>query len=205
MKKLLIILMIFMQAGLADAQTKSMTSVMGIELGSTRAQVKAKMAEKQPLSKIYNETDISLSFENVRFGGNKTLLVMCQFTDDNKMHTCHIFVEPSDCKEIFSKYDEIVKDLSDKYGTSEKTLEDYKYPYSIDDKYNHTEVLVKRGYVTMLTLWTFDSRNTPDNTEDDNGIMVSLDKTCSVKVTYQDGLLIDEAVAKSKAKNSQDY
>lgn len=205
MKKLLIILVIALQGGIADAQTKTMTSVMGIELGSTRAQVKAKMAEKQPLSKIYNETEVSVSFENVKFGGNKTILVMFQFTGDNKLHTCHIFVEPSDCKEIFSKYDEVVKDLSDKYGRSEKTLEDYKYPYSIDDKYKHTEVIAKRGYCTLITLWTFDSRNTPDNTEDDNGIMVSVDKTCSVKVTYQDGLLIDGEVAKSKEKNSQDY
>lgn len=205
MKKLIMILVVVLHCGTSNAQTKTMTSVMGIELGSTRAQVKAKMAEKQPLSKIYNETDVSVSFENVRFGGNKTLLVMCQFTDDNKMHTCHIFVEPSDCKDIFSKYDEIVKDLSDKYGNSGKALEDYKYPYSKEDRYKHTELIVKKGYVTLMTLWTFDNRNTPDETKDDNGIMVSIDKTCSVKISYQEGVLINEAVTKSKAKNSQDY
>ena len=205
MKKTFLVLIIIFFYSLSYSQNNIMTSVLGIELGSSRAVVKSKLTEKQPQSKIYDETAVSLSCENIRFGAHKTILVIFQFTDDNKLHTCLIFVDPSDCKEIFHKYDEIVNDLNQKYYTSSKTLEDYKYPFSREDKYKHTEAIVKKNYCTLMTLWTFDSRNTPDNTEDDNGLSVSIDKTCSIKVTYQDGLLIDEAVAKDKAKNSNDY
>ena len=65
--------------------------------------------------------------------------------------------------------------------------------------------MVKNGKVTMQSLWTFDSRNTPSNTEDDNCIKTDVADDCLVIITYQDGLIIDEVVAKQKAKQSKDY
>ena len=65
--------------------------------------------------------------------------------------------------------------------------------------------MVKNDRVTMQSLWAFDTRNTPSNDEDDNNISVMVTDDCVVKVTYQDGVLIDEVIEKQKAKNSQDY
>ena len=47
--------------------------------------------------------------------------------------------------------------------------------------------------------------NTPDNTDDDNAIMIEITNNCIVKVSYQDGVLIDEVVNKQKEQNSKDY
>ena len=65
--------------------------------------------------------------------------------------------------------------------------------------------MVKNDKVSMASLWSFDNRNTPSDPEDDNNISVFVTQECSVKITYQEGVIIDEVIAKKKAKESKDY
>ena len=64
-----------------------MTSVLGIELGSKKQDVRTILATKQPKSKIYSQTDISISYEGITWGEYETLLVIFQFSDSDQLHT----------------------------------------------------------------------------------------------------------------------
>ncbi len=205
MKKLTTLIVFLLLSITTFAQSNMMTSVLGIEFGSKRQEVKNHLANKQPESKVYSETDISVSYEKVTWGEYKTFLVIFQFSDDDRLHTVLIFVSPSTCSKIFTLYDNVVETISERYYKPKKTIEHYSYPYSKSDKYTYTESMVKNDKVTMASLWSFDNRNTPNDTEDDNNISVFVTDDCSVKITYQDGVIIDEVIAKKKAKESKDY
>ncbi len=204
MKKLLLFLTAMLLTTATFSQNTTMDRVLGIKLGISRNEVKAIMKSNQPESVVYSENEISLSYDKTEWGAYKPLLLMFQF-DEDKLHTVHVFISPEYCKDIFYTYDDVVDIINGRYYTTSKFTEHYKYPYTKSDKYKYTTILVKNDYVTMQSLWSFDTRNTPNNSEDDNNIMVTVTDDCNVKVTYQDGYLIDVAVAKEKAKQSKDY
>lgn len=187
------------------AQSNMMTSVLGIELGSKKQDVRTILATKQPESKVYSQTDISISYEGIKWGEYETLLVIFQFSDSDQLHTVMIFVDPSTCPKVFSLYDDIVETLTERYHSPNKNYENYSYPYSRSDKYTYGETMVKSGKASLGSLWSFDNRNTPGDPEDDNNISVFVTQECSVKITYQEGVIIDEVIAKKKAKESKDY
>jgi hypothetical protein len=207
MKKFLTIIAATMSLSMSAsfAQTTTMTSVMGIDLGITKAKVSEILASKQPDSKVYSQTDKSLSYTDVKWGDYKTYLVIFQFSDDDKLHTVQILIEPEFPKGVFNLYDDIASKLTERYGNSKKKLEYYSHPYTKADKYKYTESMVKRGNVTMISLWGFDAPSTPSDEDDDNTIQVKVVPECLVKISYQDGVIINEVVKKQKENNSKDY
>lgn len=201
MKKLLLVTMIILYSGFIYSQeTKTLNSVLGVPFGSNKSVVKSTIKEKHPASKVYSESETSISFEEVKYGAYKPILVNFQFSKEGEFHTCKVFIDAEDCKEIFTLYDDIVKIIDEKYYFTSEKLEDYKYPFSKSDKYKHTESLVKGKYVSMFSLWVF-----PTGQEKNNAISVEVDKSCSVRVTYQDGNLIAKVIEDKKKNESGDY
>lgn len=201
MKKLLLVTMIILYSGIIYSQeTRTLNSALGIPFGSSKSVVKSTIKEKHPDSKVYSETDMSISFEEVKYGAYKPILVNFQFTKEGQFHTCKVFVDADDCKEIFTLYDDLVKVIDEKYYTTDEKMENYKYPFTKSDKYKHTESLVKGKYVSMFSLWVF-----PTDKEKNNAISVEVDKSCAVKVTYQDGNLISKVIEDKKKNDSGDY
>lgn len=205
MKKLIILTFLLFVYSISYSQSNLMSSVFGIELGSKRQVVKDILLNKQPESKIYSETDVSVSYQDLKWGEFDTYLVIFQFSDDDRMHTTMIFLEPDHCQNVFSLYDKTVDIINERYYTTNKKTEYYSYPYDRKDKYRYTESMVKNGKVTMQSLWSFDTRNTPDINDDDNHLKVHVSDDCLVIVNYQDGLIIDEVLAKKKKQDSKDY
>lgn len=205
MKKLTLALSLLIASFGAMAQTEPMTSVFGIELGSNKKQVKDQLMSKQPECKLYSGTDMSLIFEKVKWGAYKTYMVVFQFSDEDRLHTVKILVEPDHCQNVFRLYDEITGVINERYYTTNSKVERYSYPYQKSDKYKYTATMVKNGKVAMQSLWSFDNLKTPDNEDDDNHINVSVTDDCLVAVSYQDGLIIEGVIAKKKQKDSKDY
>lgn len=197
--KILLFIALFISS-ICYSQSMQMNSILGIEFGSSKQEVKSKLLEKQPQAKIYNETANTISYEAIKFGAYTPLLVIFQFTDDNQLHTGQVHINISDCKEIFHLYDEVVEVINQKYYTTTESLEDYKYPYSKSDKYKFTSTIVKGNYFTMMSIWKFET-----GTEKNNFISVDVTDNCTVKVAYQNGLLVKQQVEKNNKKNSQDY
>jgi hypothetical protein len=196
-------LLLFFTFNNSQGQSKEMNSVMGIPFGSTKAQVKAAMSQKQPGIKIREEKSNIVIYNDGKFGGRSAFSFLFKFTDSDKLHTAIVLLDPVYCSQVHELYDGIVSDINGKYYVSDLSIERYKYPYDKSDRENTN--VITGGYATIHTIWTFDMANTPDNTDDDNGIMIEITNNCIVKVSYQDGVLIDEVVNKQKEKNSKDY
>jgi hypothetical protein len=204
MKNILsLFLLLFFTFNISQGQSKEMNSVMGIPFGSTRAQVKAAMSQKQPGIKIREEKSNIVIYNDGKFGGRSAFSFLFKFNDSDKLHTTIILLDPVYCNQVFELYDGIVSDINQKYYVSDFVVERYKYPYDKSDRENTN--VITGGYATINTIWTFDMANTPDSTDDDNAIMIEITNGCIVKVSYQDGVLIDEVVNKQKEKNSKDY
>ena len=190
MKNILsLFLLLFFTFNISQGQSKEMNSVMGIPFGSTKAQVKAAMSQKQPGIKIREEKSNIVIYNDGKFGGRSAFSFLFKFTDSDKLHTTIILLDPVYCNQVFELYDGIVSDINQKYYVSDFVVERYKYPYEKSDRENTN--VITGGYATINTIWTFDMPNTPDSTDDDNAIMIEITNNCIVKVSYQDGVLID--------------
>lgn len=190
-------------SNLSFSQTKEMKGLMGISFGATKAEVKSIIQSKQPTIKIDNEKAETITYKGLMFGGRKTFATVFKFTDNGKFHTAVMLIDPDLPTKTYDLYDEIVSDINEKYYSCTHTVEKYKYPFDKSDRDNMSAL--KGGYVTMYSLWYFDNLNTPDNESDDNAILVEVLPSYLIKVSYQDGVLIDEVVAKQKQQNSSDY
>ncbi len=205
MKKLFIAALATLSINLCNAQDTQMKGVLSLEFGMTKEKVKDVILSKQPESKVYSSTPVSMTFQDVKWGAYKTFLMICQFSDDDRLHTVMFFLKPDHCSNIFTLYDEVTGIMTNKYNAPSTNLEHYRYPYEKKDKYRYTETMVKNGKVIMTSLWKFDIYNTPENENDNNFIKIAVVDDCMVQVMYQDGILIDQAVEKKKAKESNDY
>lgn len=198
-----LIAFLILGTNMVNAQNRDMSSFMGIAFGSTVAEAKAAFLAKQSNAKTEREDKQFLTFKDVKFGGRDAFAIVMKFSEEGKLHTAVVLMAPDECIESYKLYDDVVSDINDKYYKSDVVVEQFKYPYERKDRENTTAL--KNGYATFNTLWTFDTRNTPNDSEDDNAILIEILKSCIVKISYQDGVLIDEIVLKNKEKNSADY
>lgn len=196
MKKTILFMLLMVNIATAE----ELNGIMGIQFGSSKATVKAQFMAKQPEATIYTDKPKTLTFQDTKFGGRKSLGIIFAFTDDDKLHTIIVLIDPEFESKAFSLYDEINQEINEKYHTYDKQWEDYTYPYDKSDRYSHGVTALKIGKLDVATTWNF-----PDSTGEDNVIQTTITSNISVKITYQNGYLINQVVSKNKEKNSADY
>jgi hypothetical protein len=201
MKKLLLfILTIFT----LNVNAQELTGFMGIPFGSSKEDIKKIFLSKNVDAKIHTDEPRTITFTNFNFGGRKAVAVVFGLNDEGKMHTAIVLLENEYDDDVFELYDNVVADINNKYHYRDVNNEFWKYPYDKGDKYQHGTTAIKLGKCTLQSMWYFDV-NDPSSHDDDNVIAVENTQTCTVKITYQNGLMISNVVSKNKEKNSQDY
>lgn len=202
MKKILLTLLLTFL--FVNSFSQQLTGFMGIPFGSSKSELKRSFMEKNGEATIYTDKPDVLTFENVRFGGRQTIAIIFAFTDDDKFHTAIVLLDNETDEMVFNIYDDVVDDINKKYHYRDGNVENWLYPYSASDKYNHGTTAMKLGKCKLQSIWSFDV-NDPSSEDDDNVISVESTKTCKVKISYQSGILINQVVNSKKQKNSQDY
>ena len=202
MKKLLSIISIIFFTTTTNAQ--ELTGVMGISFGSTKNEIKSTFLSKNPNVEIHTDEPRTLTFTNFSFGGRKAVAVVFGLNEDGKMHTAIVLLNNDNDDDVFDLYDNVVSDINNKYHYRDINNEVWKYPYDKSDKYQHGTTAIKLGKCSLQSMWYFDV-NDPSTHDDDNVIAVENTESCTVKITYQNGLMISDVVSKNKEKNSQDY
>lgn len=190
MKKLLFIILTFFSI-VANAQT-TLKGCMGINFGDSQSHVRSVMSTKQGFHPYKDETG-GLSYTEGSFAGHKAVGAIFRFYQD-KLHTIVILLEIDPEPKAMDFYYEILNDLKDKYGIMYEKSHVYRSPYFEGDGY--TVSGIKMGYIDIGSVFSFD---------DTNVIGVDITKTMSLKLTYQDGHLIDAAIEADKNKHEQDY
>lgn len=202
MKNLIILITIILFNLSTNGQ--ELTGFMGIPFGTSREEIKKTFLSKNPNSKIYTDKPGTLTLTDFTFGGRKALAVVFGLNDQNQMHTAIVLLENNNDDDVFELYDNVVTDINNKYHYRDVNNEVWRYPYTITDKYTYGVSAIKMGKCLYQSMWYFDV-NDPTTHDDDNVIEVEITESCSVKISYQDGLMIDQVVIKNNEKNSQDY
>lgn len=191
MKKLLTVLLISFTSVFSNAQT-SLKGCMGINFGDSQSHVRSVMSTKDGFH-AYKDEDGSLSYTEGNFAGHTAIGAVFKFHQD-KLHTIIILLEIPQEPKAMDFYYGILNDLKDKYGVMYEKNHVYRSPYFAGDGY--TVSGIKMGYIDIGSLFSFD---------DTNVIGVDITSSISIKLTYQDGHLIDAAVEAAKNKQKQDY
>lgn len=182
---------------------QDLTGFMGIPFGTNKAQLKTIIKAKFPASTIETDDEKTLSFNNTSFGGRKAVLLLFGLNSNQDYHTAVVLLEPEFESGVFSLYDDVVSEVTGKYGEPGDVLENYLYPYDKSDKYSHGVTALKTGKLDMASLWTFPANDVGSG--DDNVIQVKITPRAFVKISYQDGKLINAVVEAKEQKAKQDY
>jgi len=182
--------------------SQTLDGFFGFRFGCSMDSVKKEMLIKPGCSLIdkYSSENM-LAFEGMKFAGRDATYMIFGFIN-NKFHTGSVLISPNLKSKIIELYSDIQGELNEKYYKTTKVYENYTSPYEKGDGYYETAI--KLGKADFSSFWKF--VNPKSNKEDQkNSISLKITPTLNVSIKYQDGILIDEAVDKSKAKNFKDY
>lgn len=189
-----------------NVNAQELNGFMGIPFGTSRSDIKKMFLSKNPTAKVYTDKPNTLTFTDFKFGGRNAAAVVFGLNDQDKMHTAVVLLEKNGLSDdyVFELYDEVVNDINQKYHYRDIDNEIWKYPYDKSDKLTYGVTAIKLGKCILQSMWYFDVNN-PNNNDDDNIIAVENTESCLIKITYQNGIMINEVETKNNQKNSQDY
>jgi hypothetical protein len=200
MKNLMIAIALTLSMMTADAQT--LTGCFGVQFSATQQQVKESMKQKYPEAELIREDDKILGYTGGTWAGKKAYIWVFSFTSKGLLHTASISLKPSNDPQIWELYEDISKDLAEKYGMQTGEREKWLYPYNASDKYSHGITALKLGKADIRKTWFFE--NETPSTDDDNALQISITDDIHVNVRYQDGKLIQEVVKENAEKRKGD-
>lgn len=175
---------------------------LGIKFGSSLESVKEVMLAKPNCILDSENSDCNqLFFEGVKFAGREVLFISFKFIDD-KFHTAYVLIRPKLESQTIDLYTEIKDEINTKYFITVEDYESYKTPYEKDDGY--TETAIELGKASFSAYWKF-KKLTSVYDDLDNYITLGITEGLNIQICYQDGELINLAVEREKAKNSDDY
>jgi len=185
-----------------NAQLSQYNGALGVEFGCSKEAVKAMMSSKHPDAKFNQAKNNSLQWTDGKWAGEDVAVWTFVFTESNKLHSIKISLMPTHEYEIWDLYKSIKNLMVDKYGEPKDDIVNWKSPYTIDDKEQYGISALKNGKVDYWSFWQ--KSNNPADEQDYNAISVEILSLVAVRVTYQNGLLINEAIKQSNQKKQGD-
>src|ERR687884_1112783 len=177
----------------AQTTEKTLDGFWGMKFGSSIAECKRIILSKEgAVLDTKHSTENKLIVDGAEFGGRKTAFIALLFTD-NKLHTAKVYFVPRLESKVFELYDEIKSEINDKYYVTKNDYRLFKYPYEDGDGYETQAI--KLGKASIASFWSF-----PRSDGHKNSISLEINETLIVILSYQDGLLIEEAIEKQKSK-----
>ncbi len=175
----------------STSSSKTLKSFWGIPFGTSLEEVK----KLKP--NLINDPSISKErwyCFDCNFGNYKGMVGL-QFNKDNKMCSGFVQIIPEDNELCFEVYDDIVNEISKKYGPRKEEMEKYLYPY---DKSNGRKFVTSSiPKSTIQSAWIVKSSvNSDYNVQ----IGVVITREFKVSLIYDDLFLIDKV-----KKTSSDY
>lgn len=190
-----IVLFALLLSNIALAQSPAPDGFWGVKWGTAIAETK-KIVLSKPGVKFSKSTDgDALIFENGTWGAFKPSLSVFVHGDEG-MHTGKVVIEPSLEAKVFEMYDDVVRELTSKYGAPKHVFKNFTKPYEEGDGYELSAV--KLGKATYSTYWMLGDK-------DSILICTEITESASVRVTYQNAVLSGKANEKVKKSNQSEY
>lgn len=208
MKKLTISISLVLISALwvvSKAQSTELKGAAGVEFGSTKEIVKSMMRTKHSDATFTEDKNNTLYYVGGSWANREVAMWGFIFTSTGKLHTIAIIVDPEHDADIFELYDNVVTDISSKYGEpkTDDVYEFWKYPYTARDKYDHGVTALRNGLCDMSTFFWFPGSDGGfDNGK--NSIYVQITDNINVVIKYQDGILAKEISKNRESKKISD-
>jgi hypothetical protein len=194
-KELLISCLLVSFCTLTFAQTaQTLSAPLGLTFGMNAISAKKILTSRG--GKIETESPTLLLVSNVQVG-NKTSDVAAFKFINNKLFEVSLSFWPEPEATSQKIYDELQQIVESKYGKGDY-YRSFKGIY--DDGDGFEMQAVKQGQATIVSYWT--------NFLNESGISLEiqlLQKNIVVRLGYQDGLLVNDAIAKQNEKNISDF
>ena len=189
----------------SNGQQTILKGAAGIEFGSTREVVANAMRTLHKDARFTETRENSAFYVGGKWAGRDVLIWAFTFTTTGKLHTIAIIMNPAHQSEVFTLYDDVVADLSDKYGDpkEEDVYETWKYPYASSDKYTLGVTAIKTGNCSICTFYWFPGSDGSMG-DNKNSIYVKITDNVNVMVKYQDGILSNDLVKQREVKKQKD-
>lgn len=143
----------------------------------------------------FSDEDMAV-FDGGTFGGRKALSFILLFADGMFCKGSVIF-HPKE-HEVIRKYEEWVKDLSEKYGKPDDSFHHFLNPYSKGDGHETTAIRVGKG--TFMAIWRFPVPNSEPNV-----LGVRITDSLAIRLAYEQGALMTRFTEQRKQKQRKDY
>jgi hypothetical protein len=176
------------------AQEVELKGAMGLTFGSNKATVKKIMASKGAIL-MSDKADI-IAYTDFPIGTLKAYILFCKFVND-KLYEIVANFDPVLEAKTQERYDEICEIISSKYGKGDSRRL-FTGTYTDGDGFEMQAI--RLGNADIATFWV--------NFKNGSGIIVeivSINDALRVKLTYQDGVLIDDAIKRDNLKNVSDF
>lgn len=184
--------------GTVPANHKKIDGFWGVKFGSSYMQAKKIILSKEGAILDKKNSDSSIVVvDAAKFAGRQTSYIVLQFIND-KFHTAVVSFKSDLEAKVVDLYETMETELNEKYFKTDSDFKNFKYPYKEGDGYEITAIKV--GKATFASFWNF-----PREDGFTNSIYLTISENLLVKLRYQDGKLIEEAVEIQKSKNAKDY
>lgn len=138
---------------------------------------------------------ISVQYSEVKIGATTADVVMCKFVNNKLFEVCVYY--KADDEKIQSMYDNFCSIINTKYGKG-KSFRIFRYPYKDGDEDFITAI--EGGYADIETYWTHWTHE-----EEDDAIVVEIIKVPAIRISYQNGVLFNEAKRIEDNKNNASF
>ncbi len=198
MKKTLILVLLTIPSISISQSTKALEGFWGIKWGTSAAQMKKEMLQKQGVTlDAKNSKDGSMFFDNGKWGAFRVVFSIFQY-GERGVHTAKALLSPTVEAKVIDLYDDVVSSLTEKYGDPKNEIKDFKPPYRDGDGYETQAI--KYGKGTYSTYWGI-----PSAKGDEDAIVVEITEGLEVRVTYQNTDMFNTANEKTKKVLQSDY
>lgn len=135
---------------------KKLTGFWGIKFGSSYNEVKSLMNQKQGC--VYNpeSSSKSLIYSDGKFAGEKIDFLSLSF-HNGKFYKAICILNPFSESTLFTTYESIKQDLSNKYFDPNNEIEEYIYPYKKGDGNELTAI--KTDKAAFGSIWNFNNES----------------------------------------------
>jgi hypothetical protein len=196
--KILILLFLFINLTVSlksqdDSVETKLNTFMKIPFGETYQSVK-KMKTNFESDDSYPLLDCN-DCNFGKFNGH----IMLKFNTAKQFYMGYVSLTPKEKNLIFELYDDVISEITKKYGKSQFNKETFKYPFESEGR-KYATISVPTSDVSSF--WVFKSENNDGNS---CIILVRIRDDFKVSLTYLNQTLYESDSKKNEKKQNQDY
>lgn len=155
-------------------------AIFGINFGISKEELfKSLEGRYYQYSEFQNPSPNSIEISWIEVAGRKAYKIIFNFFEDMLCSSEAIF-DPEFDEKLLEEYNQMKKEISNKYFQSENDYFEFEPPHYPTDDYSETIKALEKGHLKIECWWNFET-----NTEFDNYIILKISKKERIHLKYE--------------------